>query len=48
MANWMLMVRESLDAFVQSDSTVARKVCTDDDFVDNLSINCSGVDVLHD
>ena len=36
MANWtMQMVRESLDAFVRSDSTVARKVCNDDDFVDN-------------
>ena len=31
------MVRESLDAFVRSDSAQARKVCTDDDFVDNLT-----------
>ena len=38
MANWtMQMVRESLDAFVRSDSTQARKVCADDDFVDNLT-----------
>ena len=38
MANWtMRMVRESLDAFVRSDAVLARKVCTDDDFVDNLT-----------
>ncbi len=38
MANWtMQMVRESLDAFVRSDSAQARKVCADDDFVDNLT-----------
>jgi phosphate transport system protein len=38
MANWtMRMVRECLDAFVRSDSALARKVCTDDDFVDNLT-----------
>lgn len=38
MANWtMRMVRECLDAFVRSDSTLARKVCADDDFVDNLT-----------
>lgn len=38
MANWtMKMVRESLDAFVRSDATLARKVCADDDFVDNLT-----------
>lgn len=38
MANWtMQMVRESLDAFVRADSTQARKVCADDDFVDNLT-----------
>src|SRR5574342_1158351 len=38
MANWtMQMVRESLDAFVRSDAVLARKVCADDDFVDNLT-----------
>jgi len=38
MANWtMMMVRECLDAFVRSDSALARKVCADDDFVDNLT-----------
>ena len=38
MANWtMQMVRESLDAFVRSDATQARKVCADDDFVDDLT-----------
>ena len=38
MANWtMRMVRESLDAFVRSDAVLARKVCADDDFVDNLT-----------
>ena len=38
MANWtMRMVRECLDAFVRSDSALARKVSTDDDFVDNLT-----------
>lgn len=37
MANWtMTMVRESLDSFVRSDAALARKVCADDDFVDNL------------
>ena len=37
MANWtMTMVRESLDAFVRSDAALGRKVCADDDFVDNL------------
>src|SRR5215470_16820857 len=37
MANWtMTMVRECLDAFVRSDAALARKVCADDDFVDNL------------
>jgi len=37
MANWtMRMVRESLDAFVRSDAALARKVCADDDFVDDL------------
>lgn len=33
----MQMVRESLDAFVRSDAILARKVCTDDDFVDDLT-----------
>ena len=38
MANWaMKMVRECLDAFVRSDAVLARKVCADDDFVDNLT-----------
>ncbi|MGH7165143.1 MAG: phosphate signaling complex protein PhoU [Nitrospiraceae bacterium] len=38
MANWtMRMVKDSLDAFVRQDSTLARKVCADDDFVDNLT-----------
>ena len=38
MANWtMRMVKESLDAFVNRDVTMARKVCTDDDFVDDLT-----------
>ena len=38
MANWsMTMVKESLDAFVRSDAALARKVCADDDFVDNLT-----------
>lgn len=38
MANWtMQMVRECLDAFVRSDTVLARKVCSDDDFVDNLT-----------
>ena len=38
MANWtMRMVKESLDAFVRQDSALARKVCADDDFVDNLT-----------
>ncbi len=31
-----LMVKESLDAFVKTDSALARKVIQDDDFVDNL------------
>lgn len=30
------MVKESIDAFVKDDSTIARKVLTDDDFVDDL------------
>ena len=38
MASWtMRMVKECLDAFVNSDPTLARKVCTDDDFVDDLN-----------
>ncbi len=38
MANWSLrMVKESLDAFVNHDADLARKVCTDDDFVDDLT-----------
>jgi phosphate transport system protein len=38
MANWSLrMVKEALDAFVNHDATLARKVCTDDDFVDDLT-----------
>lgn len=31
------MVKETLDAFVNRDSTLARKVCADDDFIDNLT-----------
>lgn len=38
MASWSLrMVKESLDAFVNHDATLARKVCMDDDFVDDLT-----------
>ncbi len=38
MADWtMRMVKESLDAFVRSDAALARKVCADDDFVDDLT-----------
>ncbi|MEQ1793702.1 MAG: phosphate signaling complex protein PhoU, partial [Nitrospira sp.] len=38
MATWtMKMVREALEAFVRQDATLARKVCADDDFVDNLT-----------
>lgn len=33
----MQMVKESLDAFVRSDAVLARKVCADDDFVDDLT-----------
>jgi phosphate transport system protein len=33
----MRLVRECLDAFVRKDSALARKVCADDDFVDNLT-----------
>ncbi|MFY9268300.1 MAG: phosphate signaling complex protein PhoU [Candidatus Manganitrophaceae bacterium] len=31
------MVREALDAFVNRDVTLARRVCTDDQFVDDLT-----------
>ncbi|MBA2485464.1 MAG: phosphate signaling complex protein PhoU [Nitrospira sp.] len=38
MANWtMRMVKDCLDAFVNSDPVLARKVCTDDDFVDEVN-----------
>ncbi|MEK7304585.1 MAG: phosphate signaling complex protein PhoU [Nitrospirota bacterium] len=38
MAAWtMKMVRDALDAFVRQDAVLARKVCADDDFVDNLT-----------
>jgi phosphate transport system protein len=38
MGNWTLrMVKESLDALVNQDTALARKVCADDDFVDNLT-----------
>ncbi len=38
MANWTLrMVKEGLDAFVNHDADLARKVCKDDDFVDDLT-----------
>lgn len=38
MAHWtQRMVRESLDAFVRRDAALARKVCADDDFVDDLT-----------
>ena len=38
MGNWTLrMVKESLDAFVNVDAGLARKVCADDDFVDDLT-----------
>jgi phosphate transport system protein len=38
LANWtMRMVRESLDSFVNKDAALARKVCADDDFVDDLT-----------
>jgi phosphate transport system protein len=38
MANWtMRMVKECLGAFVKSDSAMARKVCADDDFVDDVN-----------
>jgi phosphate transport system protein len=38
MGNWtMRMVQECLNAFVNSDSSLARKVCMDDDYVDELN-----------
>ena len=38
MANWALkMVKDALDAFVKHDAELARKVCRDDDFVDDLT-----------
>jgi phosphate transport system protein len=38
LANWtMRMVKDSLDAFVNSEASLARKVCADDDFVDGLT-----------
>ncbi|MEW6247751.1 MAG: phosphate signaling complex protein PhoU [Nitrospirota bacterium] len=38
MANWAIrMVKDSLDAFVNRDAALARKVIGDDDFVDDLT-----------
>jgi phosphate transport system protein len=38
MAHWTIrMVKEALDAFVERDAALARKVCRDDDFVDDLT-----------
>lgn len=38
MTRWtMRMVKDSLDAFVEQDAVLARKVCSDDDFVDDLT-----------
>ena len=38
MAEWTIqMVKECLDAFVNRDVELARKVCRDDDFVDDLT-----------
>lgn len=38
MSTWtMRMVRECLEAFVRPDAVLARKVCADDDFVDDLT-----------
>lgn len=38
MAEWASqMVRECLDAFVNRDAELARKVCRDDDFIDGLT-----------
>jgi phosphate transport system protein len=33
----MQMVKESLDAFVNRDAALARKVCAEDDFIDKLT-----------
>lgn len=39
MAKWALrMVKVSLDAFVKADADMARIVCADDDFVDDLTV----------
>lgn len=38
MADWTLqMVKECLDAFMNRDAALARKVCRDDDYVDHLT-----------
>lgn len=38
MADWTIrMVKECLDAFVERDAALARKVCRDDDFIDDLT-----------
>jgi phosphate transport system protein len=38
MAEWTIqMVKECLDAFVNRDADLARKVCRDDDYVDDLT-----------
>ncbi len=38
MADWaQKMLKESLEAFVNQDTKLARKVCKDDDFIDNLN-----------
>jgi phosphate transport system protein len=38
MANWSIqMAKEALEAFVNADGGLARKVCADDDFVDELT-----------
>jgi len=38
MANWSIqMAKEALEAFVNADGGLARKVCADDDFVDHLT-----------
>lgn len=38
MADWTIrMLKECLDAFVNRDAELARKVCRDDDFVDDLT-----------
>ena len=38
MAEWTIqMVKECLDAFVNRDAELARKVCRDDDYVDDLT-----------